>query len=122
MLKSIAQKPAVRAVRTEALALFTDRTLALESHVNQLLQLAGWTGKRFGCAARGEFYIGKCGDFHGEHIGLWSTNKYDGAVALWPVTASAKTIVEAILVKTQGSLEAATPDALPAHPLAAYMH
>lgn len=97
--------------------MFGDRTRELEGHVNQLLQLAGWTDKRFGCAAKGEFYIAKFGDIRGEYIGLWSKNKHDCEVAAWPTNLSAKAIVEAILAKTDGA-PASDPTQ---HPLYVFM-
>lgn len=109
-------KKGARAIRTEVLALFSDRTKTLEGHVNQLLQLAGWDEKRFGCAAKGEFYIAKCGDLNGEFIGLWSTAKLDDALEVWSTNQTAKAIVEAILARTNSASAVCAR-----HPLQSFM-
>jgi hypothetical protein len=65
---------------------FTDNARAVESKVTELLTAAGWTKRRFTCAAKDSVYIGKTGTSAGEFIGLYCDWKHDGALHLWPVT------------------------------------
>lgn len=75
---------------------FTQQARAVESMVTELLTAAGWSKRRFTCAAIDSFYIGKTGTGAGEFIGLYCDWKHDGALQLWPVSADPEHIAREI--------------------------
>lgn len=123
MLKKIvvAKAPSVYKPRSEVLPFFTDRTKALEAQVNELLKLAGWTDKHYGCAAKGNYYIAKTGDLTGEYIGLWSKDKLDDAVKVWSVNLHAGIIAESVVALVEGAPAPTSRKLLMANPAFQYM-
>lgn len=75
---------------------FTTTARAAESAVTAILTAAGWTKRRFTCAALDSFYIGKTGTSDGEFIGLYCDWKHDGALHLWPVSEDPELIAREI--------------------------